>query len=116
MQGVPRHTRAQRSARLQQQQLGTASAQAAGVPDGRSLSPAALAAQQPAAVDMEQKHSPVPQSSTMSPIDPDAETSAGDDTDDEAGDDDASPPDEALEEGEVPPEIVQQLLPTTQRM
>jgi hypothetical protein len=115
-QGVARHTRAQRSTRLQQQEQGTASAQAAGVPNGSNLSPAAFSAQQPAAVDNEQKHSPVPQTSTLSPIDPDAETSADDDTDDEDGNDDSSPPDEALEEGEVPPEIVQQLLPTAQRM
>jgi len=109
-QGVSRHTRAQRTQRL-------AEAQAVGVPNGLSLSPVDFAAQQhAAAVDMEQKYSPVPQSSTLSPIDPDADPAPEVDTDDGDGDDDSSPPDEALEEGEVSPSIVQQLLPTAQRI
>ena len=95
--GVSRHTRAQRSARSA---------------NGSNMSPAT--AHPP--IDMERKYSPLPQSSTLSPIDPDAETASGDDSGGEDGDDDSSPPDEGLEEGEVPSEIVQQLLATAQHM
>jgi hypothetical protein len=107
--GVARHTRAQRATRLRQQAQDIAAARPLGVPNGSNLSPASFAA----AVDMEQKHSPVSQSSTLSPIDPDAETATGIDSDDE--DEDSSPPDE-LEEGEVSPEIVKQLFPTAQHL
>jgi hypothetical protein len=58
-----------------------------------------------AAIDMEQKY--LPAQSTLSPADPD-----GDDNDEA----DSSPPDEDLEEGEVPLELAKQLLPTTQHM
>jgi len=85
-QGVSRRTRAQRASRLQLQHV---------------------APTPTAAIDMEQKHSPA--QSSLSPIDPAAEA-AVDDTDDE--DEDSSPPDEELEEGEVPLEIAKQLFPT----
>jgi hypothetical protein len=56
---------------------------------------------------MEHKYLPVNTSSSG--------TAADDDMDEEVGDD-LSPPDEELEEGEVPPELVQSLLPAAQHM
>jgi hypothetical protein len=78
--GVARRTRAQRATRLQEHQ------------------------QSASDVDMERKYPPPP---ILSPIDPRPDVSP--DTDDEDTDDDTSPPDEPLEDGEVPPELVQAL-------
>jgi hypothetical protein len=103
-QGIARRTRAQRATRLQQQAQETA---AVGVPNGSNSSPAIFAP------DMEHKYLPV---NKPSPLSTDAKTSADNDLDDEDVDDDSSPPDEELEEGEVPPELVESLLPTVQRM
>ena len=90
--GVSRHTRTQRATRLQQQ----AQDAAASVP------------QTPVSDPNDMKY-PVSKPPTLSPIDPKPDVDP--DTDGEDSDDDSSPPDEPmeLEEGEVPPSLVNPL-------